>query len=94
MAVNVEHPGQVEYAWSFARYRNAGSADCRLPKTVYEQSQVYSAVEEAALIDEVASIAYQERKRAGKPSAVNTLATGQKDKTIVVASCILTAIAR
>jgi hypothetical protein len=78
VTVTLELPPQIESAYLAAAQARGLSLDAVLrevliaghPKTVFEQgSGLFGSPEDAALLDEVVSIAYEERKSPALPSA-------------------------
>ncbi len=75
MTINLDLPPQIEQAYRAEAKARGLSFDevlrevliARRPKTVFEQGLgLFGSSEDAALLDEVVSIAYQERRRPGK----------------------------
>lgn len=75
MTINLNLPPQIEQAYRAEAQARGLSFDeivrevliNRLPKTVFEQGLgLFSSPEDAALLDEVVAIAYEERRRPTK----------------------------
>ena len=78
MTVTLELPPQIESAYIAEAQARGLSVDAvvrevliaRHPKTVFEQGLgLFGSREDAALLDDVVSIAYEERRRPAKPPA-------------------------